>query len=83
MTAKPVNDLNLIMIGNCSVAALLDKNARYVWGCLPDFAGDPVFCDLLAGNEEPEAGFFDIVLDNQVGEGATRVTRESHQLFPQ
>ena len=66
MTAKPVNDLNLIMIGNCSVAALLDKNARYVWGCLPDFAGDPVFCDLLAGNEEPEAGFFDIILDNQV-----------------
>jgi GH15 family glucan-1,4-alpha-glucosidase len=61
-----MNDLNLHMIGNCAVAALLDKNARYVWACLPDFAGDPVFCNLLQGGGDTDAGFFDIQLEGQV-----------------
>ncbi len=61
-----MNDLNLAMIGNCAVAALLDGDGRYVWGCVPDFAGDPVFCDLLRNGEEADSGFFDIVLDGHV-----------------
>ncbi len=59
-----MNDLNLCMIGNGTVAALLDRNARYRWACVPDFEGDPVFCDLL-DDGEVKAGFFDVVLDGQ------------------
>ena len=35
-----------------------------MWWCLPRYDGDPVFCRLLAGNEEK--GFTDVVLDGQV-----------------
>ncbi|HQR24352.1 MAG TPA: DUF5911 domain-containing protein, partial [Steroidobacteraceae bacterium] len=39
--------LELGVIGNCEVAALVDESARVVWGCLPALDGDPVFCALL------------------------------------
>ncbi len=57
--------LELGIIGNGSVSALLDRNGRMVWTCLPTFDGDPVFCDLLAPTTH-EAGFFEIVLEGQV-----------------
>src|SRR4029079_19227697 len=47
----------LALIGNCQIAALLDGQARMVWACLPRLDGDPVFCALLAGEGEPDAGF--------------------------
>ncbi len=37
------------MIGSAEVAALIDKNARLVWMCMPRMDGDPVFCRLLKG----------------------------------
>ena len=37
---------------------------RIVWWCFPRYDGDPVFCRLLAGDEEK--GFTDVVLDGQV-----------------
>ena len=40
------------------------RPARIVWWCLPRFDGDPVFCRLIAGDEEK--GFTDVVLDGQV-----------------
>jgi GH15 family glucan-1,4-alpha-glucosidase len=40
-------DLELAVIGNCEVAALIDVNARIVWACLPRLDGDPTFCALL------------------------------------
>ena len=46
-------DLDLAPIGNSSVSALLDRQGRYVWACLPRFDGDPAFCALLSG--EPAA----------------------------
>jgi GH15 family glucan-1,4-alpha-glucosidase len=55
-------DLDLAVIGNCQIAALLDRNARFVWACLPRFDADPAFCSLLGGNSEPEAGFYDVEL---------------------
>jgi GH15 family glucan-1,4-alpha-glucosidase len=58
------NTLELGVIGNGSISALVDRNGRHVWTCLPSFDGDPVFCSLL----EPtlgDAGFFDIVLEGQ------------------
>ena len=59
--------LDLGVIGNCSIAALIDRRARIVWGCFPRFDRDPVFCSLInnqAGDrdEEPEKGFFAIEL---------------------
>ena len=56
--------LDLAVIGNGRTAALLDPSSRIVWWCLPRYDGDPVFCRLLAGNEDK--GFTDVVLDGQV-----------------
>jgi GH15 family glucan-1,4-alpha-glucosidase len=41
-------NLELGVIGNCEIAALVDESARIVWGCLPRLDGDPVFCSLLS-----------------------------------
>src|SRR3974377_815935 len=57
-------NLDLAVIGNGSTAALGEHFGRIVWGCMPGDDGDPVFCRLLAGNEDK--GFTDVVLDRQV-----------------
>jgi GH15 family glucan-1,4-alpha-glucosidase len=57
-----VGNLDLALIGNCHIAALLDRRARISWACFPRFDGDPVFCSLLGGAGEPEAGYFDLEL---------------------
>jgi GH15 family glucan-1,4-alpha-glucosidase len=56
--------LDLGLIGNCRVAALVNRQARLVWWCYPNFDGDPVFSRLLAGDEEK--GFCDVLLDGMV-----------------
>jgi GH15 family glucan-1,4-alpha-glucosidase len=56
-------DLNLGVIGNSMVAALIDRRGRVVWYCLPRFDGDPVFCSLLNG-ESPQEGFAEVELEN-------------------
>ena len=61
-----MSSLDLAVIGNCSFGALLDRQARIVWSCMPRFDGDPVFCSLLDGPDEPRAGFFAIDLENCV-----------------
>ncbi len=42
-----MTNLNLGVIGNCVVSALIDECARVVWYCLPRFDGDPVFHALI------------------------------------
>ena len=59
--------LDLGVIGNCSIAALIDRRARIVWGCFPRFDRDPVFCSLIDnqaedGDAELGKGFFGIEL---------------------
>jgi GH15 family glucan-1,4-alpha-glucosidase len=62
-------DLDLAPIGNCIIAALIDKRGRHVWCCLPRFDGDPVFCSLLdhreggAGGQAGEGGFFETAVE--------------------
>lgn len=56
--------LDLAVIGNGRTAALLQPSGRIVWWCLPRYDGDPVFCRLLAGDEDK--GFTDVVLDGLV-----------------
>src|SRR5436853_210254 len=43
--------LNLGVIGNCAIGALVDARARIVWCCMPRFDGDPVFYSLLDSAE--------------------------------
>ncbi len=56
--------LDLALIGNCRVAALINPAGRIVWWCFPHFDSNPVFSRLLAGNEEK--GFCDVVLADMV-----------------
>ncbi|MEZ0214411.1 MAG: glycoside hydrolase family 15 protein, partial [Xanthobacteraceae bacterium] len=62
-------DLNLAAIGNGTIAALIDWRGRIAWCCWPRIDGDPIFSALIGG-AEPEAGFFDVVL-----EGTVKATR--------
>jgi GH15 family glucan-1,4-alpha-glucosidase len=62
-----MTSLDLAIIGNGQIAALVDRNAHLVWGCFPRFDGDPVFCSLLDGADAARAdpgrrGFFGIEL---------------------
>ncbi|WP_246731828.1 glycoside hydrolase family 15 protein [Methylocapsa sp. S129] len=52
--------LDLALIGNCRVAALVDTGGRIVWWCFPRFDSNPAFSRLLSGDEEK--GFTDVVL---------------------
>jgi GH15 family glucan-1,4-alpha-glucosidase len=59
------SSLELGVIGNGTASALIDARGRYVWACVPHFAGDPLFCSLL----EPrlsDQGYFDVALDDVV-----------------
>ncbi len=61
MTAQ---SLELALIGNGAIAALLDERAEMVWTCLPRIDGDPVFCSLLRErNDDGAFGFFAIELE--------------------
>ncbi|KGM56576.1 glucoamylase [Lysobacter arseniciresistens ZS79] len=57
--------LDLGLVGNGSIAALVDRDARIVWGCIPAFDGDPAFCALLQPSAHP-GGDYAIELDDQV-----------------
>ncbi|MGE0717948.1 MAG: glycoside hydrolase family 15 protein [Alphaproteobacteria bacterium] len=49
--------LELGVIGNSVVAALVDRVGRIVWFCFPRLDSDPVFCSLLNGDEQHEGAF--------------------------
>ena len=61
-----MSNLELGVIGNCQISALVDQRGRIAWSCFPRFYSDPVFCSLLANSEEPAAGFFDVELEDMV-----------------
>src|SRR3972149_854372 len=55
MVSTPTSSLDLALIGNCQIGALIDPQGELVWCCLPRFDGDPVFCSLLQ-EHAPGAG---------------------------
>jgi GH15 family glucan-1,4-alpha-glucosidase len=59
-------DLNLAVIGNCQIAALIDATGSIIWACLPRLDGDPVFSALL--NDDAAEGRFSIAM-----QGATHI----------
>jgi GH15 family glucan-1,4-alpha-glucosidase len=59
------SDLDLAVIGNCQVAALIDRRGRLVWMCLPKPDADPVFCALLRREGgDSVSGVFAVDLQN-------------------
>lgn len=62
------NTLDLALIGNCQIAALIDSAAEIVWYCLPRFDSDPVFNSLLQEHETASGkGYCAIELVDQIG----------------
>lgn len=65
-----MSTLDLAVIGNCAIGALIDSRARIVWACLPRFDSDPVFCSLLDGHadqtddDSPERGVYAIEIED-------------------
>jgi GH15 family glucan-1,4-alpha-glucosidase len=55
-----MKNLDVALIGNCTIGALVDARANFTWGCFPRFDGDPVFCSLLRDTDD--YGFFSIEL---------------------
>ncbi len=68
----PTRNLDLALIGNGRIGALVDADASIVWGCFPGFDGDPAFCALLDTASLPDArGLWSIELID-----GARVTQE-------
>ena len=42
-----MSSLDLGLIGNCSIGALVDRYGNFVWACMPRFDSEPVFDNLL------------------------------------
>ena len=56
-------NLQLGVIGNSSIGALVDGRGEIAWACFPRPDGDPVFCSLLRAREGDEGfGFMDVAL---------------------
>ena len=61
--------LDLWPIGNCQTSALIDREGRMIWACLPRVDGDPIFSALLTDKDydDPETrGFWSIDLEDAV-----------------
>lgn len=59
--------LDLGLIGNCAIGALIDQQAEIAWCCMPRFDGDPVFCSLLREHTDHEGfGYCCVELVEQI-----------------
>jgi GH15 family glucan-1,4-alpha-glucosidase len=45
-------NLELGLIGNCQISALVDTQGTIVWGCFPRMDGEPVFSHLVDGDSD-------------------------------
>lgn len=63
---KQLQNLDLSIIGNCQISALLNKEALIQWACLPAFDSVPVFDQLvdLQENSDSAQGFWGIELSD-------------------
>jgi GH15 family glucan-1,4-alpha-glucosidase len=58
-----MTSLDLGLIGNGTIAALVNPRGEIVWGCFPRFDGDPAFCSLLRERTgDDDYGFFAVEL---------------------
>lgn len=56
-----MSNLDLAVIGNCTVASLISREGRHVWFCFPRLDADPLFHSLMGG-KTPDRGFMDVTL---------------------
>src|SRR6185295_17818088 len=54
-----MSGMDYAVVGNCTVASIIDPRARHVWFCYPRLDGDPLFNALVNG-DSPSAGFMDV-----------------------
>src|SRR5689334_6696345 len=70
MRQENMAQMDQAVIGNCTIAGLVDRQAKYVWMCFPKLDGDPVFNALLNDqSEQGEAadhGFMDVTCQGAV-----------------
>jgi len=66
--ASPPTSLDLALIGNGTIAVLVDPVGEFKWACFPRLDGDPAFCSLVRGGKErgDELGIFSIELVDAV-----------------
>ena len=75
--------LDLGLIGNCTIGALVDRAGAVVWCCMPRFDGDPVFHALLdSADGLPREGSMSVELEGlarveQAYEPGTAILRTS------
>lgn len=62
MSNEVRNDLQLGVIGNGTIAALIDERGRIAWGCFPALDGDPAFCELLSPKRD--GGYWAIEIED-------------------
>jgi GH15 family glucan-1,4-alpha-glucosidase len=68
----PAASLELALVGNCAIGALIDTRGAVVWCCMPRFDGDPVFHALLnSADGMPSDGSMAVEL-----EGVARTEQE-------
>src|SRR4051794_31867451 len=58
--------MDLAVVGNCTVASVIDRRARHVWFCYPRLDGDPLFNSLVNG-DDPKGGFMDVDVVGRTG----------------
>jgi len=60
-----MSSLDLALVGNGTIGALVSPLSEVVWGCFPHFDGDPAFCSLLRQRtHESDFGFFVVELSD-------------------
>lgn len=60
-------NLELALIGNSTIGALIDRLGDIAWCCYPRFDGEPIFCSLLKKEKHPDRlGSFQIELLDMV-----------------
>ncbi|HVX89112.1 MAG TPA: glycoside hydrolase family 15 protein [Gemmatimonadales bacterium] len=69
-----MSSIDLALIGNGTISALVDPQGDVVWGCFPRFDGDPAFCALLRHPQTPaDQGIYRVeLLDLERSEQAYR-----------
>ena len=62
-----MNSLELGLIGNGTISALITPHGEITWACFPRFDGDPAFCSLLGERaDRAGTGFFVVELCDMV-----------------
>jgi GH15 family glucan-1,4-alpha-glucosidase len=59
-TSSTPSTLQVGLVGNCGYSALVDRQSRVVWCCLPRFDGDPVFNAILDPSENGSLWAFEL-----------------------